>query len=261
MQVGWIGLGQMGAPMALRVAGVHPLVAHARRPLEHDGLSQAGARLTPSVIEAARDADVLCACLFDDHQVHDALIAQGALTAMRPGGVLALLSTGSPDLMAELKGRAPDQVTILDVPFSGTASIAAQGGLTLLVGGDPRGLERARPVLATFASTIIQVGDLGAGRKLKLINNLLFAAQVSLAAEALAAIEGLGLDGPTGVKALGHCSAASYAMAKFADVDPDHLLAALKPYLDKDVDAAREALDGAKIDLPLLRAAAQWGTR
>lgn len=259
MQVGWIGLGQMGAPMALRaLAAGHTVVGHSRRP--NPELVAAGAILTSSIREAAAQAQVLCVCLFDDAQVHDALIVQGALAALRPGAVMALHTTGAPDLMQDLARAAPEGVRVLDAPFSGTASVAAEGRLTLLVGGEALTLRQARPVLSSFADRIVHVGAQGAGRGLKLINNLLFAAQMTLADEALEAAAALGLDRQTTALAMGQCSGASYAMAKFAGPAPhDLMLAAIKPYLDKDVDVARTALDAVGARLPLLTAAARWG--
>ncbi|MDP1632549.1 MAG: NAD(P)-binding domain-containing protein [Caulobacter sp.] len=260
MRVGWIGLGQMGAPMAHRVlAGGHALLGHSRRP--RPDLLAAGASLTGSIEETAATAEVLCVCLFDDTQVRDVLIGQGALAALPPRAVVALHTTGAPALMDDLTVAAPDGVSILDAPFSGTAAQAATGRLTLLVGGETQAITRARPVLSAFASTILHVGPKGAGRGLKLINNLLFAAQISLADEALRAAALLGLERDGVARAIGHCSGASYAMAKFAGPTPhDPMLAAMKPYLDKDVDAARLALDGAGDALPLLTGAARWGT-
>jgi len=122
--------------------------------------------------------------------------------------------------MDELARAAPEGVRVLDAPFSGTAQVAAAGGLTLLVGGEASPLELARPVLSAFASTILPVGPQGAGRGLKLINNLLFAAQMSLADEALQAAAALGLDRQAAALAIGQCSGASYAMAKFTDSRP-----------------------------------------
>ncbi|MDB5425606.1 MAG: hypothetical protein JWQ29_3022 [Phenylobacterium sp.] len=260
MKVGWIGLGQMGEPMAVRVAASHELVGHLRtgaRPR----LAEAGVTFTGSVRDVAAQAEVLCVCVFDDAQLRGALLDDGALAAMRPGAVLAIHTTGAPEILDEIAAAAPAGVALLDAPFSGTAQDAARGGLALLVGGDASALEKARPVFASFADAITLVGPTGAGRRLKLINNLLFAAQMSLAAEALAAAQALGLDLHATVGALERCSGASYALAKFAGPDaPPALLDRIRPYLDKDADLARAALAAAGASIPTLRAAAaMWG--
>jgi 3-hydroxyisobutyrate dehydrogenase-like beta-hydroxyacid dehydrogenase len=173
--------------------------------------------------------------------------------------VLALHTTGDPRLPQELAERAPAGVAVLDAPFSGTAESVAQGRLTLLVGGAEQALRRAAPVFRSYADVVVQLGALGAGRKLKLLNNFLFSAHLALAEEALAAAVGLGLDRQAAARAISSCSGSSYAVAKFAEASPGPLLARLKPYLDKDADLARSTLAAAGLKLPLLDAAVSWG--
>jgi 3-hydroxyisobutyrate dehydrogenase-like beta-hydroxyacid dehydrogenase len=212
------------------------------------------------VIETAEAAEILGVSLFDDGQVRDALLDGGALAALRPETIVVLHTTGDPRLPEELAQKAPSGVAILDTTFSGTAAMTALGNLTLLVGGDAAALEAARPILSTYAGTILHVGGLGAGRRLKLLNNLLFAAQFSLAAEILAAAEAMGLDRRQAVEAFGVCSGASYAMERFADAaSPQAIVERVKPYLDKDVAVAREALTQLGASLPLAYGAAPWG--
>lgn len=258
MQVGWIGLGQMGEPMALQVVKAgRALVGHVRRPEEREALRGAGATLTSSAQEVAAQADILCVCVFDDAQLQAALVDSGALAALRPGAVVAIHSTGAPGVVEALARQAPAGVRVLDAPFSGTAEVAGRGGLTLFVGGEPEALEAARPVLSAFSGTIFRVGGVGAGRRLKLLNNLLFAAQVALSSEALEAARAMGLDPAVFVEAVGRSSGASYALDKFApDLPVDAIMAGLKSYLDKDVDAARSAARDEGLDLPRLFAAA-----
>lgn len=260
MKVGWIGLGHMGRPMAQRAAAHHDVLGHVHR-REWPGLRAAGGRTTVSIHEVAAHAEVLCVSVFDDAQLQAALLGDRALADLKPGSIVAVHTTGAPDLLADLTAALPQGAELLDAPFSGTAQDAAHGRLRLLVGGRSTAIERARPVLSTFADFIAHVGPAGAGRRLKLINNLLFAAQVSLAAEALAAVEAAGLDLSAAVRALGQCSAASYALAKFGGEDPPQaVLSQIKPYLDKDVDLARRALGSGAIPT-LFMAAGGWGAR
>jgi 3-hydroxyisobutyrate dehydrogenase-like beta-hydroxyacid dehydrogenase len=262
MKVGWIGLGQIGEPMALRVLGAgHELVGHSRRADGREALVQAGARLTGSVIEAVAGAEVVGVCLFDDKQVKEALVDGGALAALEPGAVMVLHTTGDPRVVEDLAARAPAGAMVLDATFSGAAAMAARGALTLLIGGEAAALEKARPVLSAYSDGLFHLGQIGAGRRLKLLNNLLFAAQVSLSVEALAAAERSGLDPDVAIKAMNRCSGASYALNKFAvPQSVDTVLAGLKPYLDKDVEAARKAAADEGLDLSLLSGAARWGS-
>jgi 3-hydroxyisobutyrate dehydrogenase-like beta-hydroxyacid dehydrogenase len=263
VKVGWIGLGQIGRVMAFRVlAAGHTLVGHARDLDKNADLAAASATLTTSVVEAARDADVLGINVFNDAQLIDSLVEGGALAAMRPGSVVAVHSTGDASVLQDVAARAPQGVALLDATFSGSAEATRAGKLTLLIGGDPQALETARPVLESYASNILPVGGVGAARKLKLLNNMLFAAQVSLSVEAVRAAEQMGIDGQAAAKAIGVSSGASFAMEMFARDRPmDQILAGVARYLDKDADLARAAARDAGIALPLLDHAAQWGAR
>jgi 3-hydroxyisobutyrate dehydrogenase len=261
VKVGWIGLGQIGRHMAFRVlAAGHTVVGHARDLDKNADLAAAGATLTTSVVEAARGVDVLGVNVFNDVQMIDALVEGGALAAMRPGSVVVVHTTGDGSVLRDLAARAPDGVAVLDATFSASATMTQAGQVTLLIGGSSQALETARPVLESYASIILPLGEVGAARRLKLLNNMLFAAQVSLSAEALQAAEQMGINGQAAAKAIGVCSGASFAMEMFARDRPvDQILAGVARYLDKDADLARSAARDAGIALPLLDHAAQWG--
>lgn len=262
MKVGWIGLGQMGEPMALRVleAG-HSLVGHSRGGRPREALTAAGGRVADSLVETVREAEVVCACLFDDAQTRAAVMESGVLQAMAPGAVLAVHTTGSPTFIEALAAAAPE-IAVLDATFSGTAENARQGDVRLFVGGDVDTLERARPVLSAYCDPIIHLGAVGAGRRLKLINNLLFGAQVSLAIEALRALAKMGLPLDRSAEALSLSSGGSAALGIFRQGTVEERLPMLSRYLDKDVDFARQAAREEDLDLKLLfAAAAQWGAK
>lgn len=260
MKVGWIGLGKMGEPFALQVlkAG-HELTGHSRGGKPRPAMSAAGARITDSLQETVRGADVVGACLFDDAQVKSVLIGSGLMDAMRPGAVLALHTTGVPAVVEALAAAAPRGISVLDATFSGTEADAREGRIRLYVGGDADALEKARPVLSTYCSPIFHLGAIGAARRLKLINNLMFSAQIALAAEALRAVDKMGLPREPAIEALSQSSGGSYALNTFRNGDVDFIVERLSHYLDKDVDAARESARSEGLSLKLLdAAAAQW---
>ena len=260
MKVGWIGLGKMGEPFALQVlkAG-HQLTGHSRGGKPREAMTAAGADITGSLEETVRGAEVVVACLFDDAQVKSVLIGSGVLQAMAPGAVLALHTTGVPAVVEALASAAPPGVTVLDATFSGTDADAREGRIRLYVGGDADALERARPVLSAYCSPIFHLGEIGAARRLKLINNLLFSAQIALAAEGLRAVVQMGLPKAVAIDALSQSSGGSYALNTFRNGEVDDIVARLAHYLDKDVDAARESARSEGLSLTLLdAAAAQW---
>jgi 3-hydroxyisobutyrate dehydrogenase-like beta-hydroxyacid dehydrogenase len=115
-------------------------------------------------------------------------------------------------------------------------------------------------VFETYCDPIFHFGGLGDARRIKLVNNLMFAAQISLAAEGLKAVEKMGLPVDDAIEALSLSSGGSFALDVFRGVSVDATLARLAEYLDKDADAARHAARLEGLDLSLLDAAAErWG--
>ena len=255
--VGFIGLGKIGTQMAARIlqAG-HELTGHSRQSGK-DGLRALGAAITPSLIETTQAVDVLCICAFDDQQIREALLESGALAATSPGCVIVIHSTASPDLMCELDKAAPEGVSVLDAAFSGTAENVQQGQLVLMAGGMDRALDTARPVLSSYAKQIFHVGEVGAGQRVKLLNNLMFACHANLAAELLRVSEGFGLDRKKVVAVLEKSSGRSFALDRLGGADdPDAMLAAIGHYMKKDVSLAISEADQLGLDLNVLKSAA-----
>ena len=108
------------------------------------------------------------------------------LAGLKPGSVIAVHSTVHPDTCRELAKKAGAQgVSVIDAPVSGGGPAAENGRLLVMVGGDADVVERCRPVFATYADPVVHLGDLGSGQTTKLLNNLLFTANLGTAAAAL----------------------------------------------------------------------------
>lgn len=253
MKVAWIGLGQMGLPTSKKVAAAgHEVRAHdITLPAAADA---EGLILCGSPREAAEDCDVLCIAVFSDAQVEEVLTGpEGVMAGLKPGAVVAIFTTGSIESAQQLAASAPAGITVLDTCFSRMWSELSSGLLTLLVGGEAEGIERGRPVFDAFARKIFHVGPSGSGRRIKLVNNILFAAHLQVAADGLRFAEGLGLDRGKTAAALLECSGASDAMR--LGQDPGQMLEMVRHYMLKDVGAANEAADNAGVDLAFLGAA------
>lgn len=262
--VGWIGLGQMGRAMAARVVKArHAVRAHVRSLENRETARAAGIELTRDMAEAVKDSDFIGVALYDDAQLRDALLGpEGALRYLKPGAVMAIHTTGGLNALSDIAAQTPAGAYILDATFSGAAQTLDAGGhITLMAGGEPEALARALPVLECYCNPITLVGGLGAARKLKLLNNLLFAGQVSLAVHTLRLAEQLGLDPLIAAKVLQSSSGGSFAMGLAGqDWPPDDSLNRLGRYLDKDCDAARDAAAELRLDLGLLGdVSRQWG--
>jgi 3-hydroxyisobutyrate dehydrogenase-like beta-hydroxyacid dehydrogenase len=207
-------------------------------------------------------AEIVLICVLKDEQVLDvALGPDGALETMRPGGLVIVHTTGSPTTVARLAAAGRDrEIEVLDAPVSGTPSAVRQGAITLLVGGSASAVARGRPVLSAYGEPVLHLGPLGTGQKVKLVNNLLLAAQVQLGVEALRIGEAIGLDRTELAGAVAHCSGASRALGMVAAGDPHRaILADLAKFLGKDVTVAAQVAADIGVDLGYLGEVAQWG--
>ena len=259
LQIGFIGVGQMGRPMVDRLIGAGwQTKVFVRRADQRAELEAAGIAVADSAVALAADVDLLILCLFSDGQVRESVIESGALAAMKPGSVVVCHTTGSPDQSPEMQASAPDGVTVLDVPISGTADHVRSGQLTLLVGGDAAALERVRAALASYADPILEVGGLGDGQRIKLINNLLFTVHLRVGIEAAALAESIGIPATEFSRIVSACSGDSFVVRMFRDVRPQAMGTSAKHFLAKDVEVVRAVADEQHIDLGLLGELAGW---
>jgi 3-hydroxyisobutyrate dehydrogenase-like beta-hydroxyacid dehydrogenase len=194
-RVGFIGLGNIGKPMALRLAAREglDLSVYDVDPQPLDELERAGAKVAGSVAELAGAADVLCVMVRDDDQVREVLGA--VLGAGREGLAVAVHSTVAPPTPAELEDLAGRHgLLLLDAPVSGGAMGAADGTLAILVGGTDAAYAAARPVLEAMGSHVVHAGPIGAGTRMKLARNLMHFVAFTAATEAQRLAEAAGLD-------------------------------------------------------------------
>ncbi|MFD4323970.1 NAD(P)-dependent oxidoreductase [Nocardioides sp. NPDC058538] len=199
-RAGFVGLGNIGKPMALQLAGtdgielwVHDIATEPVAELE-----SAGAKAAGSVAELAETVDVLSVMVRDDDQVREVLTEALAVAGRRPGEnqlTVIVHSTVAPDTPEELAATAePHGVHVLDAPVSGGPMGAAAGTLAILVGGSPEAYAAAGPVLTAMGSKVVHAGPVGAGTRFKLARNLLHFASFTAATEAQRLAEAAGLD-------------------------------------------------------------------
>jgi 3-hydroxyisobutyrate dehydrogenase-like beta-hydroxyacid dehydrogenase len=198
MRVALIGAGRMGSAMGGRVAAAgHDLVVFNRtRSRAEDLAGQANTRVADSAREAAEFAEVCLVSLADDPAVTATYLDDNGLIAgLQPRAVVCDASTVAP---ATVRGLNPlvaqKDAILLDTPVSGSVSTVESGTLTVMVGGDQDALDRARPVLETFAKSIFYLGDIGAGATMKLVVNSLVHSLNVAVSEALVLAEKAGLD-------------------------------------------------------------------
>jgi 3-hydroxyisobutyrate dehydrogenase len=198
MKVAFIGLGDIGEPMASHLArDPFDLVVWNRtssKASEFAGKYKARVATTPA--EAVRDAEVVITCLPSSVEVEAVLHGEnGMLEALRKGAVLIDCTSGDPptsrSIAAELGGRG---VEFIDAPVSGGVIAAKSGTLTVMWGGEITVFERVRPVIEAFGKKIVHAGPVGAGDALKAVNNALLAVHIISTAEGLAILVKAGVD-------------------------------------------------------------------
>lgn len=249
----FLGLGALGAPMAARLlaAGV-PLTVHNRSRMRQLPLEQAGARAAADPAEAVRGAELICLCLSDDDAVHAVLAA--AEPGLAAGSLVIDFSTIAPaSSIALAEHLASRGVHYLDAPVTGGTEGARAGTLSLLIGGDPADLERARPLLEQLGSRLSHFGPVGSGMQVKALNQVLVAGSYAAVAEAMALGARLGLPLEQVREALRHGAAGSWALEHRAGnmLRDDYPLGFRLALHRKDLAIAQQAAAQAGLQLPV----------
>ncbi|MES3035835.1 MAG: NAD(P)-dependent oxidoreductase [Gemmatimonadota bacterium] len=265
LSVAFLGLGAIGAPMAAHVARAGHALTVWNRTAARAGASAAaasGATVAASAADAVRDADIVITCLPQSADVVDLLAADDAamLHALRSGTLVVDCTSGDPDtsrrIAADLAARG---IGFIDAPVSGGVVGAEAGTLTVMVGGDADALERARPVLESFAGKIVHCGALGAGHALKAVNNALLALHIWSTAEGLVAAMKAGVAPQVALDVINASSGRSNASM---NLFPDRVLTGAFPrtfrlaLLDKDAGIAASLARSQKGSAPTLQLAA-----
>jgi len=197
--IGFIGLGIMGRPMALNLmkAG-HTLVVTSRSRGPIDTLVAAGAKAAATPADVAREANVIITMVPDTPDVEKVITgADGVLTTLKPGAIVIDMSTISPEVTRRLSAAvAAKGGSMLDAPVSGGDIGAKNATLTIMVGGDEKTFERARPILACMGKpeSVTYIGESGAGQVAKLCNQICIGGTLAGVAEAYALAKSSGID-------------------------------------------------------------------
>ncbi|MDA3657936.1 NAD(P)-dependent oxidoreductase [Mycobacterium xenopi] len=259
--VGFLGAGQLGEPMVRRLlrAG-HAVLVFARRDDVCSRLKDEGAMLAESVPDLATRSDILIACLFSDAQLRETgLGPDGFIAHLRHDAVFVSHTTGTVATLQELSTSSSVPPAIIDAPVSGTVDDIAEGKLTVLAGGDADAVERVRPILAAYANPIIATGAMGTALDIKLVNNMLFAANAQLVAAAVATGQELKVAPDALLQALSVCSGWSNAAAYAQRIGMEAFGARAAPFLRKDVAAAVASAEQVGADLGFLRLVVESG--
>lgn len=257
-RVGFVGLGNIGKPMALRLAAAEgvDLQVYDVAPEPVAELVAAGAAAADSVAALAAAVDVVCVMVRDDAQVRDVATDVGS------GTVLVVHSTVAPDTPAELEALGH---TVLDAPVSGGPMGAADGSLAIMVGGSEEAFAAARPALDAMGSRVVHAGPVGAGTRFKLARNLMHFVSFSAAMEASRLAEAAGLDVAELGRVVRHTDAVTGGPGAImlrdttAPIAPDDFWFGVMEHVralgEKDLGFAIALADELGVDVPLARQA------
>jgi 3-hydroxyisobutyrate dehydrogenase len=262
MNIAFVGLGAMGAPMAenlvkrqFRVTGFD------MRESARAALVEAGGHATDSAAAAAAGADMLVLMVVNAAQARSVLFEAGALAALAPGATVVLMATCSPGdveaIAAEVTGSGRH---FIDAPVSGGVVGATNATLSIMVGAPSDSFERARPVLAALGDKLFHVGEKpGQGATVKTVNQLLCGVHIAVAAEALSLAQKAGIDGAKLFEIMGGSAASSWMLKdrgpRMLAEDPP--VASAVDIFVKDLGIVLDAGRAAKAALPLAAAAHQ----
>ena len=173
--IGFIGLGNMGLPMALNlVKAGHAVAGNDMMPKGMEALAASGGKAAKSVIEAA-EADIVVTMLPAGQQVREVYLGTGGIFGKAKKGTLLIDSSTIDVATARAIGAEAERrgMLMIDAPVSGGVGGAQGGTLTFMVGGEAADLERARPLLEAMGKNIVHAGSNGAGQTAKICNNML----------------------------------------------------------------------------------------
>ena len=256
-RVGWIGTGIMGRSMAghLLRAGCR-VVVHSRTRAKAEPLLAEGAIWAETPAEAARDADFVGLNVGMPHELDDVTFGpRGVFEGLGKSGVLVDFGTSKPSAARRLAARAAELgASALDAPVSGGDIGARNATLSIMVGGEPEAFARAEPYFARLGKTVVHHGPAGSGQRVKIVNQVLVAANTLGMCEALHFAAATGLDPQRVLQSVGGGAAASWSISVLAprviggDFEPgfivDHML--------KDLRIARDEAGEIGLELPMI---------
>ena len=267
IKLGYIGLGNQGAPMAKRLVDwPGGLVVYDVRLEAMTPLAEMGANLADSVADVAA-ADVISVTVLNDEQVREVVAGeQGLARFAKQGTVIAIHSTISDTTAAELARQLePEGIHIVDAPVSGGAGAADKGELAVMVGADDIAFAKVKPVFKKWASLIVHAGAPGAGTRMKLARNMLTFTGFAAVCEAQRLAEASGLNLQDLGKVVRHSDKLSGGPGAIMFRDdmkplaPEHFLHDMFVHTrglgEKDLGLALALGEELDVDLPLAQAA------
>jgi len=265
MNIGFIGMGTMGAPMAKRlVQAGHSVTVHNRTQEKEEVVAAVGARRAASAKEVGWDAELVIIMVSDTPDVQAVVLGDtGVIHSMQPGSILIDMSTISPAATRKIARALSEKgIEMLDAPVSGGSEGAIHGTLSIMVGGKPEVLERVHSILEIMGSTITLVGPIGSGQVTKAINQVIIAGVYASVAEGLALGLAAGVDIEAAHRAVSGGAAGSWILEnRGANMIQNHYPLGFRSRLHrKDLGIALDAAGDLGVPIPIAAYVAQLET-
>jgi 3-hydroxyisobutyrate dehydrogenase len=264
MRVGFVGLGDIGMPMAQRLIDRgFELVASDLDEKKTSALAEAGAAVGD--VESLGQCAVVCIAVSDDDAVRSVIVDSGLLDRLAGGAVILVHSTILPSTARELASRAADRgITVIDAPVSGGAARARTGELAIMTGRDAPDVGAAAPVLDALAATQVHIGPSGTGAAVKLVNQLAMLAALGAIQEGLELARAFGAEEEAVLSALAAGTGDSWVVRNwgfFDDLARRYDAAGVSPYLrpwSKDLWDTVATARVAHVQMPLAGLLSQY---
>ena len=261
-KIGFIGLGNMGMPMAqnlisngMKVKGFD---------VSEEVLKQASINkieVCSATLQASKEIDVLITMLPNGEAVSSVFNSESLLENIDPSILIIECSTISPKTSKELSLKASSlDLEMIDAPVSGGVKGAEEAGLTFMVGGSVENVEKAKPILSMMGKNIFHAGDSGSGQIAKLCNNMLLAIHMSGTAEAISMGVKSGLDPSVLSEIMSKSSGGNWSLDKYnpypgvmieSPASKDYQGGFLNKLMIKDLNLAKELAQDSKTETPM----------
>ncbi|WP_371687484.1 3-hydroxyisobutyrate dehydrogenase [Thalassococcus sp. S3] len=255
MKIGFIGLGNMGAPMAANLAKAgHTVTGFDMAPIQVDGVTMAS-----SATGAAREADIVITMLPNGAILHS--VAEEIIPAMQQGAAFIDCSTVDVDSARQVAAQAAQAGLMpVDAPVSGGVGGAAAGTLTFMAGGSVEAFEKAAPLFEIMGQKAVHCGEAGAGQAAKICNNMILGVTMIATCEAFALADKLGLDRQKMFDVVSTSSGYSWSMNAYCPApgvgpqspsDNGYQPGFAADLMLKDLRLSQQAAESADADTPL----------
>jgi len=261
-KIGFIGLGNMGMPMAqnlisngMKVKGFDVSKEMLKQASENNIM------VCSDALQTSKEIDVLITMLPNGEAVSSVFNSESLLENIDPSVLIIECSTINPKTSKELSIKASSlNLEMIDAPVSGGVKGAEEAGLTFMVGGSVENVEKAKPILSKMGKNIFHAGDSGSGQIAKLCNNMLLAIHMSGTAEALSMGVKSGLDPSVLSEIMSKSSGGNWSLDKYnpypgvmteSPASKDYQGGFLNKLMIKDLNLAKELAQDSKTETPM----------